>query len=254
MVVKIGGSTLGSSDTTLDDLVRLQCGGAIPVVVHGGGNIISQWMERSNTFPRFVRGLRVTDQPTLEVVTAVLAGLVNKQLVAAIQAKGGRALGFSGVDGGLLQAEVVSEELGLVGDVVKVCPDVVQQAAQAGYIPVIAPLAIKTLDEGGEPTILNVNGDTAAGAIAAALMAEDLVFLTDVAGVMDSSRRLIPRVSPQQARVLISGGVASGGMIPKIEACIRALPHVASAHIVDGRKPGALLGALGASTMGTRIG
>jgi acetylglutamate kinase len=253
LVVKIGGSTLGSGDTTLEDLVALQRQGINPVVVHGGGSVISEWMKRSHTLPRFVRGLRVTDAETLDVVVAVLAGLVNKQLVATIQALGGRAIGLSGVDGGLLQAAVVSEELGFVGEVVRVCPEPIHQALELGCIPVVAPVAIKELDGSREPIMLNINGDSAAGALAGALDADRLVFLTDVEGILDRSRRLIPRLSPRQAKSLIAGGVVSGGMIPKVEACLRALPRVGSTHIIDGRKPGALAECLGPEPVGTRI-
>ena len=253
LVVKIGGSTLGSGDTTMEDLVALQRQGLNPVVVHGGGSVISQWMQRSHTLPRFVRGLRVTDAATLEVVVAVLAGLVNKQLVATIQALGGRAIGLSGVDGGLLQASVVSEELGFVGEVVRVCPEPIYHALDLGYIPVVAPVAIKELNGSPEPIMLNINGDTAAGALAGALEADRLIFLTDVEGIMDGSRRLIPRLSPKQAQSLIAGGVVSGGMIPKVEACLHALPRVTSTHIIDGRKPGALAECLGPAPVGTRI-
>jgi acetylglutamate kinase len=187
-------------------------------------------------------------------VVAVLAGLVNKQLVASLQAMGGKAIGLSGVDGGLLQARVLNPELGFVGEVVQVCPDVVHQVLEGGWIPVLAPLALQVGDDSTQGAVLNINGDTAAGALAAALEAERLIFLTDVEGVLDSSRRLIPRILPGQARSLIAGGVVSGGMIPKVEACLRALPHVASAQIVDGRKPHALLGCLNRTAGGTLVG
>ena len=135
VVVKIGGSTLGSRDTTLKDLVALQQDGVKPIVVHGGGSIISQWMERQGAIPRFVRGLRVTDAQGLEIATAVLTGLVNKQLVASLMSLGGKALGLSGVDGGLLEAQMADEELGYVGQVTKVNPQLVLQALEGGYIP-----------------------------------------------------------------------------------------------------------------------
>ena len=183
LVVKIGGSTLGSGDTTLEDLVALQRRGVPVVVVHGGGQVISQWMERTGAMPRFVRGLRVTDEPTMEVVLAVLSGLVNKRLVAGLQALGGKAVGLSGVDGGILQAQVKDPEMGLVGEVTDVNKAPLLQVMEIDHIPVVAPVA---LGEGGSAPALNVNGDTATGALAAALEAERLVFLTDVDGVMDS--------------------------------------------------------------------
>ena len=251
LVVKIGGSTLGSGDTTLEDLVTLQRRGVPVVVVHGGGQVISQWMERTGAMPRFVRGLRVTDEPTMEVVLAVLSGLVNKRLVAGLQALGGKAVGLSGVDGGILQAQVKDPEMGLVGEVTQVHKEPILQVMEIDHIPVVAPVALG--QEGSAPA-LNVNGDTATGALAAALQARRLVFLTDVDGVMDSGRRLIPRLLPAQARALIGGGIASGGMIPKLEACLHALPHVDYASIVDGRVPHALLDCMDGVQAGTRVG
>jgi acetylglutamate kinase len=255
-VVKIGGSTLGGADTTLEDLALMQSRGLRPVVVHGGGKVISEWMERSGTVARFIRGLRVTDEATLQVVVAVLAGLVNKQLVATLQALGCPAVGLSGADGGLLQARVKDPELGYVGDVTGVDPAVVIQVMAMGAIPVVAPVAIAERPElGGSGGLLNVNGDSAAGALAAALEAGRLVFLTDVEGVMDGSRRVIPRLLPEQARALIESGVAGGGMIPKLEACLEALGHVHVTKIVDGREPHALLSSLNDSpSPGTVVG
>lgn len=255
LVVKIGGSTLGSGDTTLEDLVTLQRRGVPVVVVHGGGQVISQWMERTGAMPRFVRGLRVTDEPTMEVVLAVLGGLVNKRLVAGLQALGGKAVGLSGVDGGILQAQVRNPEMGLVGEVAQVNTEPLLQVMEIDHIPVVAPVALGESDDGpGSPPALNVNGDTATGALAAELKAQRLVFLTDVEGVMDSGRRLIPRLLPAQARALIGRGIASGGMIPKLEACLHALPHVDHASIIDGRVPHALLECMDGVRAGTRVG
>ena len=254
LVVKIGGSTLGSGDTTLEDLVTLQRRGVPVVVVHGGGQVISQWMERTGAMPRFVRGLRVTDEPTMEVVLAVLGGLVNKRLVAGLQALGGKAVGLSGVDGGILQAQVKDPEMGLVGEVAQVNKEPLLQVMEIDHIPVVAPVALGESGDAGSAPALNVNGDTATGALAAALEARRLVFLTDVEGVMDSGRRLIPRLLPAQARALIGGGIASGGMIPKLEACLHALPHVDHACIIDGRVPHALLECMDGVHAGTRVG
>ena len=248
IVVKIGGSTLGESDTSLQDLVALQRQGRVPVVVHGGGPAISQWMQRQGLTPRFVRGLRVTDAPSLDIAVAVLAGLINKQMVAQVTALGGRAVGISGADGAILQARVSDPELGLVGEVVNVNPDPVLDLVKAGYMPLLAPVGIGSEDG---CSLLNINGDTAAGHLAWALDAEKLVFLTDVEGVLDSSRRLIPRLTSSEARVLIASGTADGGMIPKLEACIKALERVPEARIVDGRSPKALLNAIGGNGGGT---
>ena len=254
VVVKIGGSTLGSHDTTLQDLVALQRDGVRLVVVHGGGNIISQWMQRQGTVPRFVRGLRVTDAQSLEVVTAVLTGLVNKQLVASLMALGGKAMGLSGVDGGLLEAEVSDQELGYVGEVSKVDPQVLYQTLEWGYIPFVAPLGLHPVDGSAySGSLLNVNGDTAAGELAHALGAGHLIFLTDVEGVMDSSGRVIHRLDSRNAGIFLRSGVAKGGMIPKLKASLRALERVPGADIVDGRKPGALMECIRATGTGTRI-
>jgi acetylglutamate kinase len=302
IVVKIGGSTLGGHDTTLEDLAALQRQGVNAVVVHGGGKVITDWMEKQGVKPRFVRGLRVTDAPSLEIVVAVLAGLVNKTLVASLNAQGARAIGISGADGGMLRAVVKDPELGLVGSVVEVHPEPIKAMLDAGFIPVIAPVAVQCEEiplnpplqkgeimgqlqkgeimgqlqkgeitsqpsQGAETTsppfakgdaggfqLLNINADTAAGEIAAALGAERLVFLTDVEGVLDSSRRLIPRLTERQARGLIASNVAAGGMIPKLEACLTALKDGSIAQIIDGRKPRALLDILSGSALGTRVG
>ncbi|MBI4200537.1 MAG: acetylglutamate kinase [Chloroflexi bacterium] len=254
LVVKIGGSTLGQHDTSLDDLARLHREGEMPVVVHGGGPLISQWMQRQGLVPRFVRGLRVTDAPSLEIVVAVLTGLVNKQLVAGLNARGGPAVGISGIDGALFQARQADAELGLVGDIVQVNPAPVTELLGAGYLPVIAPVAMDlSAKNGAASPFLNVNGDTAAGHLAWALGAQTLVFLTDVEGVQDGSGRTIARLTPRGARQLIAVGVAHSGMVPKLEACIKALDRVPVAHIADGRVPQALLHAVREGRSGTRI-
>jgi acetylglutamate kinase len=255
IVVKIGGSTLGSHDTTLEDLVALQSQGIQPIVVHGGGKTISEWMERQGVRPRFVRGLRVTDEPSLDIVVGVLSGVVNKAIVASILALNGRAVGLSGVDGGMLRAEVMDPELGLVGSVVEVDPRPARAVIEAGFMPVIAPVALRSPEAGKHGgSLLNVNADTVAGEVALALGAERLVFLTDVAGVMDSSRRVMPRLTRRQAAGLMGSGVVAGGMVPKIGACLRALDEVASTHIIDGREPHALREVLDGADLGTRVG
>ncbi len=259
VVVKIGGSTLGTNDTTLADIVDLQRRGVRPVIVHGGGKVITEWLERQGIRPRFIRGLRVTDERTLDVVVAVLTGLVNKSIVGDILSLGGRAVGLSGVDGGILRAENDAPELGHVGRVIAVDPSTVVDLASAGLIPVVAPVALNASASG--PGMLNVNADLAAGAIAAALGADRLIMLTDVPGVLDSSRRLIPRLTERQARGLMDSRIVAGGMIPKLEACLAALRTVSTAHIVDGRIPHVLLDSAwtegdrqGGSSIGTRVG
>ena len=255
IVVKIGGSTLGSDDTALQDLVALQRQGVSPVVVHGGGKVITEWMGKQGVRPKFVRGLRVTDAPSMEIVVAVLTGLINKTLVASLLAAGGKAMGISGADGGMLQAQIKEPELGLVGSVVKVNPEPIKAVLGAGCIPVIAPVAVQSSDTSGPSgSFLNVNADTAAGEIAAAFGADRLVLLTDVEGVLDSSRRLIPRLTQRQARGLMHSNLVVGGMVPKLEACLTALKEGSVAQIIDGRRPRALLDALADKALGTRVG
>ena len=195
IVVKIGGSTLGGNDTSLQDLVALHASGKPVVIVHGGGSVISEWMQRQNLAPNFVNGLRVTDGPSLEIVVAVLGGLVNKELTAQMQRLGAPTIGISGMDGNLLQAHVANPELGYVGEVTAVDPEPVRAIVSAGFIPMVSPIAVdvsRGSEHAGQP--LNVNGDTAAGALAHALRAERIIFLTDVAGVMDNGGRVIPRL------------------------------------------------------------
>jgi acetylglutamate kinase len=242
IVVKIGGSTLGNHDTTLEDLVELQKQGLSLVVVHGGAKVTSEWLARLGIPTSFVNGLRVTDAETLKVVAAALGGLVNKELVVAIQALGGKAVGLSGCDGNLLRASIKSLELGYVGEIVAVDPTLLELLLGAGYMPVVAPVSFGSV--GGKVTLLNVNGDTAAGEIAAALAAEKLIFLTDVDGIHDGSGRVVPRLDLAAAKSMVASGVASGGMVPKIEASLRALTATHIAHIVDGRMSHALLKAI----------
>ena len=226
-----------------------------PVVVHGGARTISEWMERQGVRPRFVRGLRVTDKTSLDIVVAVLTGLINKSIVASILALNGRAVGLSGVDGGMLRARIVEPELGLVGGALEVDPSPIQAVIQAGFMPVIAPVAVHSEDTSAESSpLLNVNADTAAAEIAVALKADRLVLMTDVEGVVDSSRRLIPRLTEQQARGLIRSKVVAGGMLPKIAACLSALGQVPATDIIDGRRPHSLRDTITGKRVGTRVG
>ncbi len=254
IVVKVGGSTLGSHDTTLQDLAALQRQGVRLIVVHGGGSVISQWMEKQGAMPRFVRGLRVTDLQSLEIVTAVLTGLVNKQLVASLTSLGARVLGLSGVDGGLLEARVADEDLGYVGEVTRVDTDPLDNALEGGYIPLVAPVGLHRLDGSDySGALLNINGDTVAGELARAVGSGRLVFLTDVEGVMDGSGRVMRRLNARSARAMLASGVVKGGMIPKLTACLRALERVPVAEVVDGRRPGALMNSLEGSPTGTMV-
>lgn len=242
IVVKIGGSTLGEHDTTIQDLVELQKRGLFTIVVHGGGKLITDWLGKLGVSTRFVKGKRVTDKQSLEVVVSVLAGLVNKDIVAAINQAGGVAMGISGVDGALIESSVDDAELGYVGKIDKVNVSPLSSLLEAGYIPVVAPIGFNKVAGSAEGvTMLNINADTVAGEIAAVMEAGMMVFLTDVEGIIDKEGKLLSGLSSAEAETLIASGVASGGMIPKVEACLRALQGGAVAHIIDGRKPHTLL-------------
>jgi acetylglutamate kinase len=254
IVIKIGGSTFGSGDTTLEDLVSLQKQGESMVVVHGGGNVVTSWLKRQGIAAHFVRGERVTDAPTLEVVTAVLAGLVNKELVAAINVLGGRAVGLSGVDGVLLAARIKNQELGYVGAVEKVNVACLEALLEAGFMPVVSPIGLHSVGlSEGAPQLVNINGDPVAGELAVALGAKKLIFLTDTCGVCDKSGNTVPALTVAEAHELIASGVIAGGMIPKVEACLRALTVGAESRIVDGRPQRALIGEIEGRGVGTTL-
>jgi len=252
IVVKIGSVALSPEDTSVDDIVALQKQGKRIIVTHGGGKLISKWLEKQGLATRFIDGERVTDQASLEVVIAVLAGLVNKEIVSSIQNRGGQAVGISGIDGGLIQANIKNAELGYVGDVTKVNTTPLEVLLDAGYIPVVSPISLHPVPEAREMG-LNINADDVAAEIAAAVGAERLIFLTDVAGVCDPSGKLLPRLSTEEAEALIASGVASGGMIPKIKACLKALAGTATTCIIDGRQPRALLREIENGGSGTKI-
>lgn len=252
ILVKIGGSTLGSHDTTIEDIVKLQKDGKPVIVVHGGGALITEWLKKQGTPTQFVQGERVTDKPTLEVATAVLAGLVNKDIVAAINNLGGKAVGISGVDGNLIQGKIGNKEKGYVGTPVKVNTQILGALTGAGFVPVIAPIGIN-VEKIDDVATLNFNADTVAGEIAAAIGADKLIFLTDVPGINDKSGALLPRLSAKEAEALIASGVASGGMIPKIRACLTALSGKSASCIIDGRQPHALIKEIEGKAGGTVI-
>ncbi|MBN1152482.1 MAG: acetylglutamate kinase [Dehalococcoidia bacterium] len=239
VVIKIGGSTLGRSDTSLSDMVALQQRGTRVVVVHGGGAEISRWLDRMGLESRFVDGLRVTGEEELRVVTAVLAGLVNKTLVSQLIEIGGKAVGISGVDGGLAHASVSNPALGHVGDVDSVDPALITTLITAGYIPVISPVCWGRM--AGQAELLNVNADDVAAEVAIALRATRLIYLTDVPGILDASGRVIARVAADDVESLISAGTVRGGMIPKARTCVRASRFVARTRIINGTVAHALL-------------
>jgi acetylglutamate kinase len=248
LVIKLGGSALDNQLDALEDIVWLRGLGARPVLVHGGGPEINSWLQRLGIEPRFEHGLRVTDDDTLDVVRMVLVGKVNGDLVRLVSRLGGRAVGLSGLDGQLLRARQLAPELGHVGTVVEVVPGPVEVLSAAGFIPVVAPIAI---GENGEP--LNINGDDAAADLARGLHAAKLLFLSDVPGILDANSSLLSELTRQQVEVMLQDGTISGGMMPKARACLRALDTTDRVHIVDGREPHVLIRELltheGAGTM-----
>jgi acetylglutamate kinase len=251
ILIKIGGSTLGAEDTSFADVAELQRAGARVVIVHGGGPETTTWMAKMGVPAEFVDGLRVTNEAGLGVATAVLAGLVNKRLVAQLTALGVRALGLSGVDGGLVRGTVTKPELGFVAGTVDVNADPLDALLVAGYVPVISPIGTAADDAA---QLLNINADTVAGAVAVAVGATHLVFLTDVDGILDAHKRLMKRIPLDTAEGLMTSGVVRGGMIPKLEACIQAGNAGISAHIVNGTKAEALVNCLAGTGQGTSVG
>ncbi|TAJ20308.1 MAG: acetylglutamate kinase [Dehalococcoidia bacterium] len=247
-VVKIGGSTLGSEDTTLQDIVAMHRAGDRPVVVHGGGAMITDWLKRLDIPSQFVDGLRSTNAEAINVVVGVLRGVVNTQLVGEIVALGGRAVGLCGVDGALVQAERYDERLGFVGRVTGVNAEVLVGLLDSGVIPVIAPIG---LEAPSQP--LNINADTVAGEVARALKADSLVFLTDVDGLLDSQGALVPELGHALAASMRESGVLGGGMIPKVEACFRAAEAGVAASMANGTVPGMLRRVASGERVGTRI-
>ena len=253
VVIKFGGHAMGeqaSIEAFARDIVFLQQVGAKPVVVHGGGPQIGSMLARLEMESNFIDGLRVTDQQTISIVEMVLAGAINKSLVASISAAGGMSVGISGKDGNLIIAKKLSHrtkdtdsaienlvDLGYVGIPDKVDKQVLDALLGVNMIPVVAPLGL-----GADGQTYNINADTAAGSIASALNASRLLMLTDVDGVLDDNGKLIPRLSTAQAKQLILNGVIKGGMIPKVETCIQAVQSGAGAAVIlDGRKKHAVL-------------
>jgi acetylglutamate kinase len=235
LVLKLGGS-VGPGDTVLQELAWLHALGIRPLLVHGGGPLITEWLGRVGKETHFIDGLRYTDAETLDVARMVLIGLVNSQLVAQLGALGARAVGLSGADGRLLQASVKDARLGLVGEVDDVDTALLSTLMQGGYLPVIAPIGAAA-----DGQCLNVNADTVAGAVAVAVDAAELIFLTDVPGIQDGAGARLSRLTPAECEELAGRGVVHGGMLPKVEACRRAAAAGATSRIVDGREPYALV-------------
>ncbi|MEM9797910.1 MAG: acetylglutamate kinase [Pseudomonadota bacterium] len=240
VVIKLGGHAMGSDEGMASfarDVVLMRTVGINPVVVHGGGPMINDLLARLGVTSEFVRGKRVTDAETVEVVEMVLAGQVNKRIVQALNAAGGRAVGLSGKDADLIVCDQTDPDLGFVGTPRQVNPGLLQNLFRDEMIPVIAPIGT---GDGGET--YNINGDTAAGAVAAALKADRLLLLTDVAGVKDASGQVVTALSASQVRELTETGIIAGGMIPKTETALVALEGgVRAVVILDGRVPNAVL-------------
>jgi len=252
-VIKYGGNAMIDEQLKqgfAQDVVLMRFIGINPVIVHGGGPQIGKTMERMGKKPSFVSGQRVTDEETMDIVEMVLGGKVNKEIVSLINQAGGRAVGLTGKDGGLLQAKKLkmtmkSEEtgeteiidIGLVGEVTEVRPGALEALDQGGFIPVIAPVGV-----GAHGETYNINADLVAGAVAGALKAEKLILLTDQAGILDNNKNLIPSLNKKKVESMVKAGTVSGGMLPKTKSCFDALEAgCAKVHIIDGRVPHALL-------------
>ena len=252
-VIKYGGNAMideALKQGFAQDVVLLRFIGINPVIVHGGGPQIGRIMERMGKKSSFISGQRVTDEETMDIVEMVLGGKVNKEIVNLISQAGGRAVGLTGKDGGLIQAKKLkltrkSEEtgeteiidIGLVGEVTEVRPGALQALDQGGFIPVIAPVGVGSLGE-----TYNINADLVAGAVAGALKAEKLILLTDQAGILDKDKNLIPSLNKKMVESMVKAGTVSGGMLPKTKSCFDALEAgCAKVHIIDGRIPHALL-------------
>ena len=255
VVIKYGGNAMtneGLKQQVMEDIIMLRLVGVKVVLVHGGGPEINDLMQRLGKKPEFLNGLRVTDSETVEIVQMVLAGKINKSLVNLLEVKGGRAVGLSGIDDRIIEAEYKNHDLGFVGEVTKINTGLINDLLERGYIPVIS-----TIGSGKNGEVFNINGDIAASCVAGALRAERLIILTDIAGILrDPSdvSSLIPELTIKEAEELKTQGVISGGMIPKTECCVRAINEgVKKVIIMDGRIPHSILMELftdeGAGTM-----
>jgi acetylglutamate kinase len=255
-VIKCGGSTLAAlPESFYMDMRQLQQAGFPPVIVHGGGPAISDTLTRLGIETEFVGGLRKTNEAVLDVVEMVLAGLINKEIVRKIQQSGAKALGLSGVDGHLIEAQPVTNtaEVGLVGDVTAVNAELIRGIVTMGYIPVIAPIGLGS--DGNQR--FNINADTAAGAVASQLGVERMIVVTDVPGIMktvDGEKQVLPSVTVAEIEAMIQSGDIYGGMIPKVRAAIQCIQgKVKEVVIVDGSVPEVLSKVLKGSKIGTRI-
>jgi acetylglutamate kinase len=253
LVIKYGGAAQTKAElkeSFAKDVVMLNFVGIRTVIIHGGGPRISSTMEKMGKKPEFVHGQRITDQETMDIVEMVLGGLVSKEIVSLINRHGGKAVSLSGKDGGLIKAKKktikkltpetgVSEivDLGLVGEVTSISPEIISSLDRDGFIPVISPIG-----EGANGETLNINADFVAAAVASALKAEKLILLTDVPGILDKDAKIMTTLKKTQISKLIKDGTISGGMLPKVQACLDVLANgVGKTHIIDGRIPHCLL-------------
>jgi acetylglutamate kinase len=252
-VIKYGGSAQIKEDLKnafAQDIVLLNYIGIRPVIVHGGGPKINSVMEKMGKKPRFIQGQRVTDKETMDIVEMVLGGLVNKEIVSLINSHGGKAVGMSGKDGELIRAKrkLVKRtspetgadtliDIGLVGEVTSVNTHVLSSLEKEGFIPVISPIGV-----GSKGETLNINADYVAASIASTLKAEKFILLTDVPGIMDKKNQIVSTLTEKQINKLVSDGTITGGMLPKVQACLKAVEGgVSKTHIIDGRVPHCLL-------------
>jgi len=254
LVVKLGGSVIDKADSTVQDVLALTQKGWSIVIIHGGGKLVSQWLSEMGHKTEFINGERVTDKKTLEVVTAILCGLANKQTTASFCAAGLKAVGISGVDGALVQSKTSKKSLGFVGEITQINPSIIHALLERGFIPVVSPVSYNTsVTEPDDPLMLNINGDTVAGEIAKALQANILVFLTDVDGIKNSDGATQRTISTKHVLNLIAQKTAFGGMIPKLLACENASNAGVICRIVDGRKKNALIRAIENPNEGSTI-
>ncbi len=240
IVIKFGGHAMGD-DAAMErfarDIVLMKQCNLHPVIVHGGGPMINEMLEKQGVVSKFVNGKRVTDKATMDVVEMVLSGSVNKRIVQAINTQGGKAVGLSGKDARLITCDIAAGDLGLVGEPTDIDPSIIKTFQDSDFIPVIAPIGA-----GRNGETLNINGDTVAGALAAALKADRLLLLTDVAGVKDADGDVVTDMTPDTVRQMTTDGIIAGGMIPKTETALNAIEGgVRAVVILDGRAPHACL-------------
>jgi acetylglutamate kinase len=250
IVLKIGGSVAGEDVAALDSIAALHDSGHSIAVVHGGGPLLGEFATQLGYETTFVRGLRVTDEKTRDLALAVLGGLANARIVAALIGRSVPAVGLTGIDGGMLRAQRESSDLGYVGSVRRVDSSLLEELIDAGRVPVVAPAALEE-PAGEAPEVLNVNADSAAGAIAAALGARLLVFVTDVPGVRAKDGKVLATLDRDRAKQLVDDGTIEGGMLPKVEACLVASNAGCRAAIVEARSGDAVERLLAGERVGT---